>query len=55
MVIKKKVFLFLLFLTLPLCSWAKTVKVASINWAPFYGKELKKDGVVSEIARELKY
>ena len=33
-------------------SLAETIKFATINWAPFYGKELKKDGVVSEIARQ---
>ena len=48
----KKRFLFFLFLILPFLSFGESIKIATINWAPFYGKELKKDGVVSEIARE---
>ena len=45
-------FLVLLLLILPAFSWGEVVKLATINWGTFYGKEFKKDGVVSEIARE---
>tara|TARA_Y100001954_G_scaffold42968_2_gene44120 strand:+ start:16332 stop:17081 length:750 start_codon:yes stop_codon:yes gene_type:complete len=47
----KKWYFSFLFFTLPIYSWGDVINIASINWAPFYGKDLKKDGVVSEIAR----
>ena len=52
MMLDKKRYFFFLLLLIPIYSWGEVIKIATINWAPFYGKELKKDGVVSEIARE---
>ena len=46
-----KTTLFLTFIYISSLS-AETIHITSIDWGPFYGSKLKKDGVVSEIARE---
>ena len=48
----KKVFCFSLCLFFSISSWSKTINITSIDWAPFYGSKLEKDGVSSEIARQ---
>ena len=48
----KKILCFSLLLIFSVSSWAKTIKITTIDWAPFYGSKLKKDGVSSEIARQ---
>lgn len=48
----KNNFCFLLLLIFSVSSWAETIKITTIDWAPFYGEKLEKDGVSSEIARE---
>lgn len=49
---KKFAAIFFLILTFIKNSWGEMIRITSIDWAPFYGSKLEKDGVVSEIARE---